>query len=259
MNALEFFAKVTEHMGHVYWGKETIIRLPYSDENDNTAFYHMFKGELGYFFEYLLLEPRDKAHEWFYIHLMMELEDLPYEKQYKIIQRMKTMEIEFKAPMSYDKENDSYRVSSATDEKYPLYSVRGTCNMEKKCEYEPICCKIHDEPCCFNKKVGVSKIDSAIKYPEYYEFLPELVIWMAVCPDLDALYVLHDDIPYSLYRDKLYYNLAFQLKDNKITFIGDETEIKRMYEEYHAKYPCDTSEVEDDINSWYGVVSEFHF
>ena len=35
--------------------------------------------------------------------------------------------------------------------------------------------------------------------------------------------------------------------------------LKRLYEEYHAKYPCDTSEVEDDINSWYGVVSEFHF
>lgn len=258
MNALEFFAKVTEHMGYVYWGKDTIIRLPISDKNENTAFYHMYKDEPGYFFEYILLEPRDRAYEWFYSYLMSALEDLPYEKQYEIIQRMKTMEIEFKAPISYDKENDSYQVSSATDEKYPLYSVRGTCHMEQKCKCDPICCKIHDKPCCFNKKVGVSKIDSVIKYPEYYEFLPELVIWMAVCPDLDALYVLHDDIPYSLYRDKLYYNLAFLLKDNRITYIEDEAEVKRLYEEYHKKYPYDTSKIDEEIKSDFEA-PEFHF
>lgn len=130
--------------------------------------------------------------------------------------------------------------------------------MEQKCKCDPICCKIHDKPCCFNKKVGVSKIDSVIKYPEYYEFLPELVIWMAVCPDLDALYVLHDDIPYSLYRDKLYYNLAFLLKDNRITYIEDEAEVKRLYEEYHKKYPYDTSKIDEEIKSDFEA-PEFHF
>ena len=70
---------------------------------------------------------------------------------------------------------------------------------------------------------------------------------------------MHDFIPVYNEDAELSFTFAFLLKDNKITCIKDEKEIKRLYEEYHAKYPCDTSEVEDDINSWYGVVSEFHF
>ena len=91
------------------------------------------------------------------------------------------------------------------------------------------------------------------------EFLLELVVWSALCPDLDAVYVMHDFIPVYNEDAELSFTFAFLLKDNKITCIKDEKEVKRLYEEYHAKYPCDTSEVEDDINSWYGSVSKFYF
>lgn len=256
MNALEFFANITRYGGYEYYGEETTVLLP-SEEN-KAVYYHMWTEGDGYFYEYLILTPREEKYEWFYLHFIMEIENLSYEKQYEIIRRMETMEIEFEPVIHYDKLNNWYLVSDATCEKYPLYSVRGTCNMEQECKCEPVCCKVNDEPCCFNKKVGVSRT-SAIKYPEYYEFLPELAVWMAVCPDLDVLYVLHEDAPRcSLSGGGLNFPLAFLLKDNKITYIEDEEEVKRLYEEYHKKYPCDTKEIEEDMKSEYES-PDFHF
>lgn len=255
MNALEFFANVTSYGGFEYSGEETTVVLP--SEGNKITYYRMYAGDKGYFYEYLILTPRDEKYECFYSYLIVELEDLSYKKQYEIIQRMKAMEIDFEPAIYYNELLGCYRVSDATCEKYPLYSVRGTCNMEQECKCEPICCKVNDEPCCFDKKVGISRT-SAIKYPEYYEILPELVLWMAVCPDLDAVYVMHDDTP-AVWRDEgLNFPLAFLLKENKITYIEDETEVKRLYEEYHKKYPCDTSETEEEMKRLYEA-PDFHF
>ena len=255
MNALEFFANVSIRGGHEYYGEETTVALP-SDDMDKAVYYHMWAEGDKYFYEYTTLTPRDKKYKWFFSYFKTEIADLPYEKQYEIIKRMKTIEIEFEPEITYDELNGWYHVRSATCQKYPLYSVRGTCKREHSCEHAY--CKLNTEPCCKDKKVGISRT-SGIKYPEYYEFLPELVVWSALCPDLDAVYVMHDFIPVYNEDAELSFTFAFLLKDNKITCIKDEGEVKRLYEEYHAKYPCDTSEVEDDINSWYGVVSEFHF
>ena len=256
MNALEFFVKTTSYSGYEDQGEEITVRFP--SREVEVTYYHMTAEGNRYFYEYLILTPRDKKYEWFYDHLVLELEELPEEKQYEIIQRMKTIEIEFEPEIRYDELNGWYHVSSATFQKYPLYSVRGTCNMEYKCECEPVCCKVNTEPCCKDRKVGISRT-SSIKYPEYYEFLPELVIWMAVCPDIDTVYVMHDFVPVFEIDGELSFSFAFLLKDNKITYIEDEKEVKRLYGEYHEKYPCDTSEVEDNMNSWYGIESEFHF
>lgn len=256
MNALEFFAKSVSYSGYEESGEEVTTLLP-SEENELTYFHMTAEGD-RYYYEYLILSPRNEEYEWFYSYLKMALENLPDEKQYEIIQRMKTMEIEFVPEISCDELNGRYHISSATIQKYPLYSVRGTCNMEQGGKCEPVCCKVNDEPCCRDRKVGISRT-SAIKYPEYYEFLPELVIWSAFCPDLDAVYVMHDFIPVFSVDGKLDFSFAFLLRDNKIIYIGDEAEVKRLYEEYHKKYPCDTSEVEDEVNSWHGTLSRFHF
>lgn len=257
MNAFEFFfAEPVSYSGYEDSGEEVTTLLP-SDENQ-LAYFHMTAEGDRYFYEYLILSPRNEEYEWFYSHLKMELEDLPDEKQYEIIQRMKTMEIEFVPEISYDELNGWYHVRSATCQKYPLYSVRGTCHMEQECKCEPVCCKVNDEPCCSGRTVGISRT-SAIKYPEYYEFLPELVIWSASCPELDAVYVMHDFVPVYSDDGELDFSFAFLLRDNKITYIDDEEKVKRLYEEYHKKYPCDTSEVENNINGWYGAVSQFHF
>ena len=255
MNALEFFAKMTSYSGYEDNGEEITILFPRGEDNEHT-YYHMTAEGNRYFYEYLIVEPRERKYEWFYDYLIATLEELPDEMQYEIIKRMKTMEIEFEPEITYDELNGRYHVRSATYQKYPLYSVRGTCKREHSCEHTY--CKLNTEPCCKDKKVGISRT-SGIKYPEYYEFLPELVVWSALCPDLDAVYVMHDFIPVYYIEAELSFTFAFLLKDNKIKYIEDEEEVKRLYEEYHAKYPCDTSEVEDDINSWYGVVSEFHF
>lgn len=257
MNALEFFANITRYSGYEDNGEEITVRFP-SGEEEETTYYHMMAEGDRYFYEYLTLSPRDKGYDWFYSYLMVYLEEFSEEKQYEIIQRMKEIEIEFEPEITYDESNGRYYVSSATGQKYPLYSVRGTCNMEKKCSCEPVCCKVNYEPCCCNKKVGISRT-SAIKYPEYYEFLPELVAWMAVCPDLDALYVMHDYIPVYNVDAELNFSFAFLLKEKKIKYTEDEKEIRKLYEEYHEKYPCDTSETEDMINGWSGTLSEFHF
>ena len=257
MNALEFFANVSIHGGHEYYGEETTVALP-SDDMDKAVYYHMWAEGDKYFYEYTTLTPRDKKYEWFFSHFKTEIESLPYEKQYEIIQRMKTIEIEFEPEISYDESTGRYHVCSDTFEKYPLYSVRGTCHMEQECKCEPVCCKVNYEPCCRDWKVGISRI-SRIKYPEYYEFLPELAVWMAVCPDLDAVYVMHDFSPVDNIDAELSFTFAFLLKDNKITCIKDKKEVKRLYEEYHEKYPCDTSEVEDEMNNWYDGVSKFYF
>ena len=256
MNALGFFAKEASYSGYEDNGEETTTLLP-SEENE-WVYFHMNPENGKYFYEYLILYPREKKYEDFYWGLRAKLEELPDEKQYEIIKRMKTMEIEFEPVITYDELNARYLVHLDTGDKYPLYSVRGTCNMEQKCSNEPICCKINDEPCCFDKKVGCSRT-SAIKYPEYYEVLPELVVWSASCPDLDAVYVMHDHPPVIYRSTELTFEFAFLLKDNKITYIKDEKKVKKMYEEYHKKYPCDTSETENMMNRWYDDAPDFHF
>lgn len=118
MNAFEFFfAEPVSYSGYEDSGEEVTTLLP-SYENKLAYFHMTAKGE-KYFYEYLILSPRNKEYEWFYSHLKMELEDLPDEKQYEIIQRMKTMEIEFVPEISYDELNCWYHVRSATYQKYP--------------------------------------------------------------------------------------------------------------------------------------------
>lgn len=255
MNALDFFVKTISYSGYEDKGEEITILFPGGEDNEHT-YYHMTAEGDRYFYEYLIIEPREEKYEWFYNHFMMTLEDLSDEKQYEIIKRMKEMEIEFEPEITYDKLNCWYHVSATTIQKYPLYSVRGICKREHSCEHTY--CKLNTEPCCKDRKVGIPRT-SAIKYPEYYEFLPELAVWMAVCPDLDAVYVMHDFPPVVFESEKLDFTFAFRLKDNKITYIKDKEEVKSLYEEYHKKYPCDTSEAEDMMNSWYDDSPDFHF
>ena len=246
MNALGFFAKEASYSGYQDSGEEITTLLP--SEPAKRVYFHMRSENGRYFYEYIILSERSAKYRWFYIHLGETLEELPIEQQYEIIQRMKTIEIE---SLGW------FQEQTAIYERYPLYSVRGTCNMEQKCNCEPICCSVNDEPCCLDKKVGCSAT-SQIKNPEYYEFLPELVLWMAVCPDLDAVYVMHDQIPVDWGND-LYFSFAFLLRDNKITYINDRVKVKKLYEEYHKRYPCDTSKIEDEMNSWNENTSDFHF
>lgn len=257
MNALEFFADVNKQTGIVDSGEEITILLP--GEDIERPYFHMSAEGDHYIYEYLTITSRGRKYDRFYSELRWRLDEMPVEKQYTFLRKMELVEIDFEPEASYDEVNAWYLYDS-TCMKYPLYSVRGTCNREKECNEETLCCKVHDEPCCFNKKVGCSD-SSKIKYPEYFEFLPEFVIWMTVCPDMDVLYVMHDFFPvHGLETEReLNFEFAFLLKDHKITYISDKQEVKRLYEEYHEKYPCDTSRVEDMMNSWYDDVPDFHF
>lgn len=255
MNALEFFTNVEIEKEFIDEADEMVILLP-PVENELTYF-HTVNEDGKCYYEYLTLTPKRKKYGCFYSSLKKELNDLPAEKQYELIQRMKAIELEYEPNIGYDELNDWYIYETAYD-KYPLYSVRGTCNMEQECTCEPVFCKVHEEPCCFHKKVGCSDT-SSIKYPEDSQFLIELILWMAVCPDIDVLYVLHDYPSVYWEEGELNFSYAFLLRDNKIKNFREEEEIKKLYEEYHKKYPCDTSETEDMINSWFNDVPDFHF
>lgn len=247
MNALEYFTDIDKQTGIVDSGEEVMVILP--SEDSELTYFRMYAEDGHYVYEYLTLIPRGNPYDWLHGELVCMLDGLPIELQYEVLMGLEKMELE---------SEPNWNRKSVSCTKYPLYSVRGTCNMEKECRREPLCCKVHDEPCCFNKRVGCSAI-SAIKDPCYDEYIPEFIAWLALCPDMDVLYVMHDFVPVYYEDGELYFEFAFLLKDGKFTYIDDKEEVKRLYEEYHEKYPCDTSEVEDMMNSGNDCVSDFHF
>lgn len=247
MNALEFLANIERKKGMADTGREVTKALPSQDEE--LSYYHMYRENGSYAYEYLTLTSRWRQYGISLMEFKVEIERLPVKTQYEILQGMEKIEME-PAPNWY--------LGLASVCKYPLYSVRGTCNMEKECRREPLCCKVHDKPCCFGKSVGCSDI-SAIEAPCHSELFPEFLIWMSACPDMDVLYVMHDYPSVFLDGGALGFPYGFLLKDHKITYIGDSREVERLYKEYNKKYPCDTFEVEEALNGLDGDVPPFHF
>lgn len=144
-----------------------------------------------------------------------------------------------------------------TGMKYPLYSVRGTCANDN-CS----CTSNKDGytmpvPCCFDRCIGHSGNTS--KYPEPIDILRDFLDWMLTCPVTDAVYIMHDWYPSG--TEGLNFEMAVQGKENYIWVTKDEREVKRLYQEYNKKYPCDTSEIEENLifQDWLELPADFHF
>ena len=222
MRAVDFYADCMKWEGTVWYRREETLRLP-------TLWDKLF---------YCRICSGSKRDEY------------TAEKQYKILKRMETIEL--------DVDLTEEEMRSASWNPNPLFSVRGTCGQEKTCKRDCACRTIYFESCCHDGKVGFSKLAS-ITNPQYYAFLTDLVVWKALCPDLDALFVMHD-CPSSHYNcGRLNCRYAFVMKGDRITYVKGTKKVERLYHIYNKKYPCDTSETESRIQEWCTEPVEFHF
>ena len=251
MRAVDFYADCMKWGGTVWYRREETLRLP--TLWDKLFYCRICSGSKRdeYAYEYYLLkEKKDYDMHRFFLALVGVLDGYTAEKQYKILKRMETIELDFDLT---EKE-----MRSASWNPNPLFSVRGTCGQEKTCKRDCACRTIYFESCCHDGKVGFSELAS-ITNPQYYAFLTDLVVWKALCPDLDALFVMHD-CPSSHYNcGRLNCRYAFVMKGDRITYVKGTKKVERLYHIYNKKYPCDTGETESRIQEWCTEPVEFHF
>lgn len=251
MRAVDFYADCMKWEGTVWYRREETLRLPASW---NRLFYCRLrsgskKGECIYEY-YLLEEKKDVGMRSFFLALVGVLDQFTAEEQYSILKRMETIELNF------DLTDNGMRKASWNPN--PLFSVRGTCRQENICKRDCACRMIYFESCCHDGKVGVSKLAS-VTNPQYYAFLTDLIVWKALCPDLDALFVMHDCPPNHYNCGKLDYRYAIVIRDDRITYVKGAKKAERLYHIYNEKYPCDTRETESRIHEWCTEPVDFHF
>jgi len=229
MNALEFFASASWDVGTTDFGGEITVLLPCRGKE--MVYLNMAEG----YYEYLLLTPREgETGEHFY-RSMKEILGLYFmEEQFWFLKKMESIEIDFHM------EVDGIGMIAADSSL--LFSVRGTCGLEKTCKNCGVCKEIYFEPCCRGNVVGFSKVACA-QNPAYGEILMDLVLWMTHCPNLEAVYIIHSFSPYNGDCSILNYECAFLIKEGRITFVEDKKEVERLYLEYDEKYPCGTKEM----------------
>ena len=242
MKVLDFYADYTRWEDSVWYRKEATLRLPTSWDK---LFYCKIRsgsrrGEYRY--EYFLLkEKKSPAMQFFFPSLVGGLDKFTVEEQYYLLRRMENIKLDF---------DMTEEMRKATWSPHPLISVRGTCGQEETCRKDHECKRIYFENCCTDKKVGFTKV-ALIRNPQYYAFLTDLVIWKAWCPDLDVLFVMHDNPSDKQKRGRMNFRYAFMIRGNRITYIKEAEEVERLYHIYNKEYPCDTGrddEVSDSIS-----------
>jgi len=152
------------------------------------------------------------------------------------------IEVEIKGKLSY---NVGFR--------NPLCCVRGAClkPCENKADISTYC--MRGIPCMNNRP---DRNCLSIEYPEFDDFLFDVVKFVHHCPHTDTFIVMFRFLPHEEGLDFKDVLAAVLVKDKKITFISDSDEIKKIYEDYNKKYPTADREVEETISYYnYG----FHF
>lgn len=129
-------------------------------------------------------------------------------------------------------------------QKYPLICVRGTCDKQcKKKGDERFYC-FREVPCTNNRPDW--NVWSC-KYPNFYDFLFDVVKFVLICPHTDTLIVMFDYTPMSNEPELDFrYSIGVLVKDNKITVVGDDA--KSLYKEYNKKYPTCDRQIEKSIS-----------
>lgn len=165
---------------------------------------------------------------------------VPYEE----LEFWEEVEVEIKGKLSY---NLGFR--------NPLCCVRGIC--VKPCESKPdintYC--LRGIPCMNNRP---DRNCLSVEYPEFDDFLFDVVKFVRHCPHTDTFIVMFCFLPGKEglgFKDVL---AAVLVKDKKITFISDSDEIKELYEDYNEKYPTADRDVEKTI-SYYNAGFHFRF
>ena len=231
MKVLDFYADYMKWEGTVWYKGKGTFRLPTSW--DKMLFCKLRSGRKRdeYRYEYYLLKQKKNTEKcYFFLALVGVLNQFTAEEQYNILEQMKTIELDF------DLTDEELRSNPWNPS--PLFSVRGTCGKEKTCKRDCACRTIYFESCCRDRKVGYSWVASILN-PKYYAFLTDLVVWKALCPEMDVLFVSHDSSPECSDNCKLDYRFAFVIRDDKITYVKDREEVEKLYQIYNEKYPCE--------------------
>lgn len=129
--------------------------------------------------------------------------------------------------------------------KYTYYIVLGTC--KKPCRIsEPFSsyCNFIEHCPCYNGKIG--DCSNSCKYPEDTDLLADIFYWQYRCPDIDAVVLVHEPVKYDLENPCVFKEINYdwvhcllKVSSEKVEVIYSKSKIKKIYEEYYNKYPCD--------------------
>lgn len=129
--------------------------------------------------------------------------DFPEAERAGILKRILGIELEpGMAPADIGKE---------TEEEYPRLVFRGSCGGEG-CSGDGFCLPVSGIRCCQGGRIGYTG-RSRIRYPEFWEVITDLAVWLANCPSLEAVCAIDAD------RSGMH---IFRLKDNKIIYLGSD-------------------------------------
>ena len=192
-------------------------------------------------FQYYFVIKRDDKFYFQYINICSQTPEV-YNEKFALLQNLfydlsdEEICVRVKLLMRTDLQN--FQKVEEPLMRNPFYSVRGTCN--KHCL--PSCNSYGKEWWCKEKVIGYT--GTGYKYPDIMEILGDLLEWYCSCPNLDAVFVMHDYYPDDV--EHLNFEYAFHIKDRVIKMTGSY-EAEKLYKEYHKKYPIDLKEVEEWI------------
>lgn len=201
--------------------------------------------------EYILLKPyfnadffldTDLLHEeniYDIISFLIEddkNEEYPRFIPYSLIKSLENISIEFEGKVWYD-----------VAFKYALVCVRGAC--DGNCSTDKLDLYCFPELPCMDKRPDCNCFTG--KWPNFYNLITDVVKWVNVCQNMDALVVMFEFLPNTSYKPEgcLCFDCCTGLliKNNHITVL-DKSKIKTMYEEYNEKYPTNDREIEDSFD-----------
>lgn len=144
---------------------------------------------------------------------------VPYEE----LEFLSKIEIEMRGKLRYER-----------CQKYPLVCIRGECSSS--------CTNKEVKTYCFNTPCSNGHLNYngwSGKYPEFTDFLFDVVNWIKECSHTNMFIVMFDFTPNEHERelDFRFVVVAVLVKGTKITFITEAAEIERVYEEYNTRYP----------------------
>lgn len=178
---------------------------------------------------YIYLHMKDEPYGLEKFRIMMEfLERYYVDNQYtdeELTQRIKWL-----SQIEIDFDENKITYDTLTQTRYPLFTVKGSCQ-KQECRYPKVPVdSLIPIPCCFDKRISYQRI-SRLDYPLFLDMLLEVLNWVVLCPTLDVVFILHDS-PANTAETDLTFELCMQIKKYHIRVVTERSEILKLYKEY---------------------------
>lgn len=178
---------------------------------------------------YIYLHMKDEPYGLEKFRITMELLELYYvDSQYtdeELTQRIKCL-----GQIEIELDESAIVHENLTETRYPLFTVKGSCQ-KQKCFYPQVPVdNLIPIPCCFDKRISYQRI-SRMDYPLVLDMLLEVLNWVVICPTLYVVFILHDS-PANTEDENLTFELCIQVKGNHIRVVTERSEIQKLYKEY---------------------------